>query len=121
MRNFSFVIFADFQARVQMQIISQLETQLHKEKEVLTAMMKHLHPEDGGRESPAKRLKADVAATVTASSPGPMETAAVTMGRGMSLPDIMKSQQQGRTLLSCSQSQGLGQQAGWLLIGHAQE
>ena len=33
------------QARTQMQIITQLEHQLSREKEVLTAMMRHLHPD----------------------------------------------------------------------------
>ena len=35
------------QARVQMQIVTQLEVQLKKEKVRLAAMMKHLHPKTG--------------------------------------------------------------------------
>ena len=49
------------QARVQMQIITQLEAQLRREKEVLAAMMKHLHPDtEEDRDSPeAKRMKTE--------------------------------------------------------------
>jgi forkhead box protein P len=52
------------QARVQMQIVTQLEVQLKKEKVRLAAMMKHLHPHDHPtherRESPEpKRFRPD--------------------------------------------------------------
>ena len=70
------------QARVQMQIISQLEQQLRREKDILTAMMKHLHPEtddEVDRSSPLpKRMKTE--------SPVPESH-----GR-LSLPELMKSQ-----------------------------
>jgi len=51
------------QARVQMQIVTQLEVQLKKEKVRLTAMMKHLHPKqskDSELQSPEpKRFRAE--------------------------------------------------------------
>lgn len=51
------------QARVQMQIVTQLEVQLNKEKVRLAAMMKHLHPNDKKEidsESPEpKRVKSE--------------------------------------------------------------
>lgn len=51
------------QARVQMQIVTQLEERLNKEKVRLAAMMKHLHPhekKDIERQSPEpKRIKAE--------------------------------------------------------------
>ena len=72
-------------ARVQMQIIAQLETQLRKEKDVLAAMMRHLHPDnagthgnnlgnqyDGGNPSPppsAKRLKSEQSPDIRMSVP----------------------------------------------------
>lgn len=71
------------QARVQMQIISQLENQLRREKDVLTAMMKHLHPDtedERDRRSPvAKRMKTE----------SPVQES---QGGRLSLPELMKSQ-----------------------------
>ena len=73
------------QARVQMQIISQLEVQLSKEKAVLNAMMRHLHPDsemDTGRDSPAKRRRLD--------SPPLVKMTESLPPHRPSLPDMMK-------------------------------
>ncbi len=96
------------QARIQMQLISQLEVQLNKEKSVLSAMMKHLHPDtemDTGRDSPAKRRRID--------SPPPSLPASLKMSsesslppsHRSSLPDIMKlSQRMQQDFVSQGQS-----------------
>ena len=70
-----------------MQIIAQLETQLRREKEVLAAMMRHLHPDNannaagGGNNEPppspplSKRFKSDPSPDIR-----------------MSIPELFKSQ-----------------------------
>merc|ERR1711892_1119767 len=71
------------QARVQMQMVTQLEVQLNKEKVRLAAMMKHLHPKDKKdieRKSPEpKRLKAE-------SPPAPQNVLPK-----MTVPELMKT------------------------------
>ena len=78
------------QARVQMQIVSQLEIQLNKEKERLAAMMKHLHPDTQrhqrhhARDSPEpKRQKMD-------SPPPPTVTSLAALPK-MTVPELLKS------------------------------
>ncbi|KAI0216190.1 Forkhead box protein P1 [Lamellibrachia satsuma] len=75
------------QARVQMQVVSQLELQLSKERERLTAMMQHLHMKPNSM-SP-RQPTAPVTPTVTSMSPMTTESPVVTPQR-LSPPIIPK-------------------------------
>ena len=75
------------QARVQMQIVTQLEVQLKKEKVRLAAMMKHLHPKPATKDT---ELQSPEPKRFRASSPASPPPLSLHNLPKMTVPELLK-------------------------------